>query len=285
MSARDLHATRAKFAIDKVVGNDGDLAVAQRQIHFFADQMFVTLVFRVNGQRAVGHHGFRTGGGNGHAFLHHAVNQLRAVCKRVQDVMHLAVGFGVFHFQVGHRALQHRVPADQALAAVNQALLVKLHKGFGHHFGQLVVHGEVLARPVHAVAHAAHLLRDGVARLLFPFPHFRHKVFARFGRSRAHVVAANALALKLALHHNLRGNAGMVGAGNPSGVEAHHAVVAREAVHDGLVEGMSHVQGARHIGGWQLDGEVGGVSLGRLAAAMAGNAITAFFPFGAPVGL
>ena len=198
--------------------------------------------------------------------------------------MHLAVGFGVLHFQVGHRALQHRVPADQALAAVNQALLVQLHKGFGHHFGQLVVHGEVLARPVHAVAHAAHLLRDGVARLFFPFPHFGHKVFARFGRRWAHVVSADALALQLALHHNLRGNAGVVGAGNPCGVETHHAVIAREAVHDGLVERMAHVQGACHIGGWQLDGEIGRVSFGRLAAPMTGNAITAFFPFGAPVG-
>ena len=253
------------------------------QVHFFADQMFVTFVFGVNGQSAVGHHGFRTGGGNGHAFLHHTVNQLRAVSKRVQDVMHLAVGFGVFHFQVRHCALQHRVPADQALAAVNQALLVQLHKGLGHHFGQLVVHGEVLARPVYAIAHAAHLLRDGVARLFFPFPHFGHKVFACFGRRWAHVVAANTLALQLALHHNLRGNAGVVGAGNPCSVVAHHAVVAREAVHDGLVEGMAHVQGACDVGWGQLDGEAGGVCLWRLAAAMAGNAVAAFFPFGAPV--
>ena len=73
----------------------------------------------------------------------------------------------------------------------------------------------------------------------------------------AHVVAADALALQLTLHHNLSGNAGVVGAWNPSGVEAHHAVVAGEAVHDGLVEGMAHVQGACHIGGWQLDGKVG----------------------------
>ena len=246
--------------------------------------MFVALVFRVNGQSAVGHHGFRTGGGNRHAFLQHAVNQLGAVGKRVQDVMHLAVGFGVFHFQVGHGALQHWVPAHQALAAVNQALLVQLHKGFRHHFGQLVVHGEVLARPVHAVAHAAHLLRDGIARLLFPFPHFGHKVFTGFGRRRAHVVSADALALQLAFHHNLRGNAGMVSAWNPSGVETHHAVIARETVHDGLIEGMAHVQGACHIGGRQLDGEVRGVSLGRLAAAMTCNAVTAFFPFRAPVG-
>ena len=56
------------------------------------------------------------------------------------------------------------------------------------------------------------------------------------------------LALQLALHHDLRGNAGVIRAGQPKRVEAAHAVIAREAVHDGLVEGMAHVQRARHVG-------------------------------------
>ena len=105
VGARDLHATGAKFTVNKVVCNDGNLAIAQRQIHFFAHQMFVAFVFGVNGQRAICQHGFRAGGGNGHAFLHHTVNVLGTVCKRVQDVVHLAIGFGVFHFQIGHGAL------------------------------------------------------------------------------------------------------------------------------------------------------------------------------------
>ena len=198
--------------------------------------------------------------------------------------MHLAVGFGVFHFQIGHRTLQHRVPADQTFAAVNEALLVKLHKGFGHHLGQLVVHGEVLARPIHTVAHAAHLLGDGIARLFFPFPHLGHEVFASFCRGGAHVVAADALALQLALHHNLRGNASVICAWNPGSVVAHHAVVAGEAVHDGLIEGMAHVQGARDIGRRQLDGKVGRVCFGRLSAAVPSDAIATLFPLRSPMG-
>ena len=284
VGARDLHATGAKFTVNKVVCNDGDLAIAQRQIHFFAHQMFVAFVFGVNGQRTIGQHGFRTGGGNGHAFLHHAINELRAIGKRVQDVVHLAIGFDVFNLQIGHRTLQHRIPAHQTLASVNEALLVQLHKGFGHHFGQLVVHGEVLARPIHAVAHAAHLLGDGVARLFFPFPYFGHKIFACFSGRGAHFMAADALALQLALHHNLRCNARVVGTGNPSGVVAHHAVVAGEAVHDGLVERMAHVQGARDIGRGQLDGKVGRVCLRRLGAAVPCYAIATLFPLRTPMG-
>ncbi len=76
----------------------------------------------------------------------------------------------------------------------------------------------------------------------------------------------------------------MIGAWNPSGVEAHHAVVACEAVHDGLVEGMAHVQRACHIGGWQLDGKAGRVCMWRLAASVPCYAIATFFPLWAPMG-
>ena len=163
VGAGDLHATRAKFAVHEVIGNDGDLPIAQRQIDHFSYKVFVAFIFGMHSQGTIGHHGFRAGGGDRHAFLRDAVNQLRAIGKRIADVVHLAFRFGALHFQIRHRAHQHRVPIHQALATVNQALLVKLHKGVGHHRCQLVVHREVLARPVHAVAHAAHLLGDGVA--------------------------------------------------------------------------------------------------------------------------
>ena len=192
--------------------------------------------------------------------------------------------FFAFHLQVRHRALQHRVPVDQAFAAVNQPLLVELDKGLSDCFGQIGVHGEVLTAPVHTVAHAAHLAGDGAARLFFPLPHFVDKVFARLGGRGAHVVAADALCLKLALHHDLGGNACVVGARNPGGVEAHHAVVAREAVHDGLVEGVAHVQGAGHVGWRQLDGKGRRTVLWCLGATEAGHAVATLFPFWTPMG-
>ena len=160
-----------------------------------------------------------------------------------------AVLFFALNFQVTHRALQDRVPVDQALAAVNQALLVQLHKGGGDHLGHFRVHGEVLVLPRHRVAHAPHLLRDGGAGLFFPFPDFVNEGGA------AQVVAGFAFTGELALDHDLRGNAGVVGAGHPQRVFAQHAVVARERVHDGLIKSVAHVQRARHIGRRQLDGK------------------------------
>ena len=90
-------------------------------------------------------------------------SRLRAVAERVLDVPHETVALFVLNFEITDRALQHRVPVHQALAAVDQSLLIQLHKGLSHGLGQLVVHREVFAAPVHAVAHAAHLGRDGVA--------------------------------------------------------------------------------------------------------------------------
>jgi len=128
------------------------------------------------------------------------------------------------------------------------------------------------------------LLGDGVARLLFPLPHLGDEVFTGDIWRGAHVVAADALGLQLTLHHDLRGNACMVGARYPHRVAALHAVVARQAVHDGLVERMAHVQGAGHIGGWQLNGKRRLVGLGLTSAAKACIAIATLFPFRAPMG-
>jgi hypothetical protein len=61
-------------------------------------------------------------------------------------------------------------------------------------------------------------------------------------------------------------------------------VVARQAVHDGLVERVAHVQRAGHVGRWQLNGEGGCVSHWGACATEAGHAVAAFFPLGAPMG-
>ena len=277
--ASDLDAAATEFLVHKIIGDHRDFAVAQGQVDELADQVLVAFVVGVHAQRAVGQHRLRARRGNVHAAQRCAIGSgLRTVAERVQDVPHEAVALFAFHLKVGDRALQNRVPIDQALATVNQALLIELHKGFGDRFGQLGVHGEVFAAPVHAVAHAAHLGGDGVATLFLPLPDLVCKGLA------AQVMAADFLVSQLALHHDLGGNAGMVGAGNPGGVKPLHAVVACQAVHDGLVERVAHVQGASHVGWRQLDAKRGRIGLGCLAAAVAGDAVATLLPLGAPIG-
>ena len=64
------------------------------------------------------------------------------------------------------------------------------------------------------------------------------------------VVARLALfLLQLPLDDNLRGDARMVCAGEPERSEASHAVVAREHVHDCVLQGVAHVERARNVRG------------------------------------
>jgi hypothetical protein len=258
----DLHAAGAEGLVDVFVGDDRDLAADQRQREHLADQRRVAFVGRIDRHGDVAQHGFRTGGGDRQVAA--------AVGQRVLDVPHRAVFFLRVDFEVGHGRAQHRVPVDQALAAVDQALFVQAHEDFRHRLRTRLVHREVFAVPVGGGAQAAHLAGDGVARLFLPLPDFLDEFFA------AEVVARDLLGVQLALDHDLGRDAGVVGARDPGGVKATHAVVAGQAIHDGLVEGVAHVQGARHVRRRQLDAER------RLVGVHGGGEVTALFPLGAP---
>ena len=175
--ASDLDAAGAEFGVDEIVGDDGDVAVAQRQLDQLADQVLVARVFRMHAERAVGQHGLGARGGDGQAAQRDALavlvgDGLRAVDEGVEDVPHVAVGFLGHHFQVGHGRQQLGIPVDQALAAVDQALFMQAHEGLDHAARHALVHGEVLARPVGGRAQAADLSGDRAAGLFLPFPDF-----------------------------------------------------------------------------------------------------------------
>src|SRR5690606_40822160 len=101
-----------------------------------------------------------------------------AAGQGVFEVPHVAGHFAVLDLQVGDRRFQHRIPVDQALAAVDQALLVQPHEGFDDGGRRHTVPGEHAARPVAAGADAAHLALDGVARLRLPLPDLLDEGFA-----------------------------------------------------------------------------------------------------------
>ncbi len=65
MRRSDFHHAGAEFLVHIFVGDDGDVAVAQRQFHLLADEVFVALVFRMHHHRHVAEHGLGAGGGDG----------------------------------------------------------------------------------------------------------------------------------------------------------------------------------------------------------------------------
>ena len=231
--------------------------------------MLVTLIVGVHHHGGVAQHGFWTGGGHrqmGQAFDRVGFNQ------RVFQFPQVTFGFDAFHFQVRYCCFQNRVPIHQALAAVNQALLKQAYEYLCDRLGQGCVHGEIFPLPIYAGTHASHLLGNFAATFVFPFPDLFHEFFA------AQIMAGNIFRGQLTFHHNLGGNACMVGARLPQGVVAAHAVIARQPVHDGLVERMAHVQSAGDVGWWQLNAKVG------LAFHCSGRGMALALPFRAPVG-
>ena len=55
------------------------------------------------------------------------------------------------------------------------------------------------------------------------------------------------LCVELPLHHHLGRNTRMVGARLPQGIVTTHAVVAGQRIHQGILEGVPHVQAAGDI--------------------------------------
>ena len=232
----DFYAARAELGIHIFIGDDFNRAawLGHRHPHAPPEQRAKAFVIGMHGDRAVHQDGFRAGGADDHAVLF-------VIHERITDEIHDAAFLLGNHLQIRNRGQKRRVPVDQAFAAVDQPLFIQLHEHLVYRRAQPLVHGEALVLPVRRRAHAAKLPRDGAARFGFPFPHFLREFFA------AVIVAGFAGGVENALHHHLRGDAGVVGAGLPQSVAPAHAVVANQRVHDGVLKRVPHVQTPGHI--------------------------------------
>ena len=83
-------------------------------------------------------------------------------------------------------------------------------------------------------------------------------------------MTSQTIALQLSFNHHLGRNAGVISARLPQGIAPLHAVVTRQGIHDGVLEGVSHVQTAGDVGWWNDDAVP--------IADAAGLKITAAFP-------
>src|SRR3546814_5858837 len=89
---------------------------------------------------------------------------------RISDWSSDVCSSDLLHRQVRNRGAELRVPVDEALVAIEQALVVKLDEHLDDGGGKALVHREALVRPVARRAQAAELPGDLAARLRLPFP-------------------------------------------------------------------------------------------------------------------
>ena len=221
--------------------------------------MLIAWVLRVDHHGRVAEHGFRTRCSNS--------QRTAAIGQRVTDVPEETILFFRQHFQVRHGRVEFRVPVNETLAAVDEAFVVETYKALGYSFRQTLVHRESFACPVTGAAEAAHLLCNRAARIGFPFPDLFQELFA------TQIVARDIITFQLPFNHDLRGDAGVIGARLPQRIRSAHAVVSCECIHQRLVEAMAHVQRAGDVGWWQQNAE--GFILGSVIACCE---VTAIFP-------
>ena len=145
-------------------------------------------------------------------------------------------------FEIGDGGVAARAPVDHVLAAIDEALLVEADEDFADGAGEAGVEGEALARPVAGGAEADHLALDGAAGFRLPLPD------ALFEFLAAEVAVVDPFFGELALDHHLGGDAGVVGAGQPEGVVAEHAMPADGDVDLGVLEHVADVERAGDVG-------------------------------------
>ena len=221
------------------VGDDGDQAVGERQTNLLADEGRITRVVRVNGDGGVAEHGLGSRGRNDDELPHLAFD-------RIFEVPQMAFDLDVLDLEVGHRSLEPRIPIDQPLVLVDEALAVEFDEDLEHRTRQPLVHRETFARPVAGGAQAAQLLHDCAAIFVLPLPYSIEKLLAPHGNPAL-------LALgQIALDDELRRNAGMVRAGLPEHILAAHPFEAGQHVLQSVIEGMADMQAPRHVG-WRDD--------------------------------
>ena len=240
MAGGDFNRAGTQFRIGMFVGDDLEPASRNRLLNVLADNAFVALVAWVHGNRHIGQHRFRPCGCDLDIVL--SVIQRHAVSERIFEMPETALGVAGLDFQIGYRGFQGRVPVDQPLVAIDQAIIIKIDKDLEHGLVHALVHGEALVRPVHRTAQPAQLPGNRAAAFLFPLPDFCDKFLA------GEIGALLLLLVHLALDHHLGGDAGVIHPDDPQCVLALQPLVPDDDVLQCIVERVADMQAACNIG-------------------------------------
>ena len=241
VSRRHLDAAGAEVHLGIVVRHDGDLLADERQDDVLADDVLVALVIWIDAHAGVAEHGLGPGRRDD--------DLAGAVCQRIAHMPQMSGLVDIFDLGIGQSRDAVRAPVDDAASLVDEALLIQVHEHLADGLRAALVHREAGTVPVAGRAEALLLLDDTVAVLMLPGPDALEELLA------AEVITGLALLAQLLLHADLRGDTGMVHAGDPEGGIALHALEADEHVLHGGVHGMAHVELACDIGGRHDDGK------------------------------
>ena len=232
-----LDEARAEARVDVIVGEDRDLAVHDGQDHGLAHELRLVRILGAHGNAGVAQHGLGARGGHHDVLL--AVDRLG---QRVAQVPQVPLLLAVLGLVVGDGGGAAGAPVHDALAAIDEPVVVPVAEDLANGACVVGVHGELGVVEVDGAAHALDLLDDDAAVLARPVPAGVDEPLA------TQLEAGDALLLEHLVDLGLGGDARVVGAQDPARRDAAHAHVAHERVLDGVVEGVAHVEHAGDVG-------------------------------------
>ena len=144
MSRCNLNSARPLLGIRIFICNNRYLTPSKRQHNHLADKIAITLIIGVNSNSHIAKHRFRAGCCN----CDHSVH----ILHRIMELPHFAVHVFLFNFEIRNRCLEFRIPVDQPLIPVNQAVLMQFYKNFADRIRQALIHGEPATLPISAYA-------------------------------------------------------------------------------------------------------------------------------------
>ena len=144
---------------------DGDLAVDDGELDGLTHKGGLLGVLRGDGDARVAEHGLGARGGDDDVVL--AVDRLGQRVAQVPQVALLVLVLGLVVRDGGGAV---GAPVDDALATVDQAVVVPVAEDLAHGLRVVLVHGEALVVEVNGAAHALDLLDDDAAVLVGPVP-------------------------------------------------------------------------------------------------------------------
>ncbi len=136
VAGRDLQRAGAELGLDVGVGDDRQPAADEREDRRLPHEPRVALVVGVHRDRRVGEHRLRAHGGDG--------QRAAAGGQRVVDVVEGVADLPLLHLEVRDRRARARVPVDEVVVTVDQALVVEGHEHLQHGLGVVLVEREAL---------------------------------------------------------------------------------------------------------------------------------------------
>ncbi len=162
---------------------------------------------------------------------------------RVAERPEAALDRLVIDFVVGDGSLKLRVPVDQALAAIDEAIAEEIEKRLPDRTHAALVQGEPRPLPVTAAAQLPELLEDTRLVLILPGPDSPDQFVSTQIMPGLPFLLADS-----PLDDRLGGDSGVVGARDPQGVVALHAPPTNQYVLKRVIERVTEMEGARYVG-------------------------------------